>query len=333
MNADDLKIKKEVLAAGKRLRNLVRETPLEFSPFLSEAGGCRVYIKCENLQLTGSFKIRGAANKLLSLSETGANKRVITASSGNHGVAMAYISKKMGYPGIVVLPENASPAKVQALRMTGSEIRFFGDDCVKAELYARDVALKENLSYISPYNDIKIIGGQGTVGYEMQRQMKYLEPGKGIDSVLVPVGGGGLIAGISGYLKSVCPGIEIIGCQPALSAVMFESIKAGRIVELQNNPTISDGSAGGIEPGAITFDVCRALVDQFILVSEAEIRDAILLIMSRHHLLVEGAAVLSVAAFLKKSEYFRKKNVILVMSGSRIGMDRLKEIFCGENPA
>lgn len=331
MDASILKIRKEVQAAVKRLGKLTRETPLEYSPCLSEAGKCRVYLKCENLQLTGSFKIRGAANKLLSLGETRAKRGLITASSGNHGNAFAYLSEKMGYPGIVVLPENASPAKIEALRGYGTEIRLMGDDCVKAEVYARKVAGRQNLSFVSPYNDWKVVGGQGTVGYEIQKQMEMMQSGKGIDSVLVPVGGGGLIAGISGYLKSVDHDIEIIGCQPKLSAVMFESIRAGKIIEMMRNPTLSDGSAGGIEPDSITFGLCRELVDRFIMVSEAEIRDAIFFIMSRHHLLVEGSAVLSVAAFLQNKEKFHQKNVVLILSGARIGIDILKDILCQES--
>lgn len=325
------RIEKEVRHAEKRLQQLTWETPLEYSPYLSEAGKCQVYLKCENLQLTGSFKIRGAANKLLSLKESVAKKGVITASSGNHGNAFAYISKKMGYPGIVVLPKNAAPAKIDALRTYGLELRFFGDDCVKAELHAREVAFKKNLTFVSPYNDFKIIGGQGTIGSEIWRQINRLHPGHGINSILVPVGGGGLIAGISGYLKSVYSGIEVIGCQPARSAVMYESIKAGKIIEMESKPTISDGSAGGIEPGAITFELCRELVDQFILVSEREIREAICLIISRHHLLVEGSAVLPVAAFLRNKEAFRKKNVVLILSGSRISVNQLAKVLCGEN--
>ena len=147
-----------------------------------------------------------------------------------------------------------------------------------------------------------------------------------MDAVLVPVGGGGLISGIAGYLKSVNPDIEIIGCQPQNSAVMYESIKAGRILEMESKPTISDGTAGGIEPGSITFDICNQYVDNYLLVTEDEIKAAIKLIIEKHFLLIEGAAALSVACFIKARERFRNKNVVLILSGSKISLDKLKQI-------
>ena len=217
---------------------------------------------------------------------------------------------------------------MEALRLMGTDIEFYGDDCVKAERFARESAVKRQQIFISPYNDPEIIGGQGTVGMEIHRQMVSKQAKQKPDAVLVPVGGGGLISGIAGYLKSVFKGVTIIGCQPENSAVMYGSIKAGRIIDVVSRPTLSDGTAGGLEPGTITFDLCRTVVDQFVLVSEDEIKAAIRLILEKHHMLIEGAAALSVAAFLKKSGEFKGKNVVLIISGSKIGLTQLKKILC-----
>jgi len=314
-------IRKDVLAAERRIRPYIRETPLEYSPYLSRLGNCDVYLKLENIQLTGSFKLRGAANKVLSLTREEKDKGVITASTGNHGLAFAWIADKFDVKGTVFLPKTSSLTKIEALRLYGVEIQYYGDDCVKAEIHARKVAEEEGLTFISAYNDPQIIGGQGTIGIELERQIPDVE------CVLSPVGGGGLIAGIAGYLKTENSDIEIIGCQPEKSAVMYASIKAGRILDLESEPTISDGSAGGIEPGAVTFTICQELVDDFILVTEEEIVSALRLIIDRHYLLIEGAAALSVAAFIQQINRFHGKNVVLVLSGSKISLETLKKVL------
>lgn len=314
-------IKKEVSEAERRIRQYIRETPLEYSPYLSHLGDCEVYLKLENLQLTGSFKLRGTMNKLLSLTKEEKERLVITASSGNHGAAFAYALKKLGLKGTIYLPESASAAKISTLREHGADLKFYGADCVETEAFARETARDNDLTYIPPYNDLKIIGGQGTVGIELRRQTAKT------DVVFVPVGGGGLISGIAGYLKSLDKSIEIIGCQPEHSPVMYESIKAGKIIEMESKPTLSDGSAGGIEPGSITFDICKTHVNDFILISEEEIKNAIKLILTKNFLLIEGSAALSVASFLKRKERFKKRTVILIITGSRIGLDQLKEIL------
>lgn len=315
------KVRRETLDAEKRIREHIRETPAEHSLFLSQLGNGNVYLKCENLQLTGSFKLRGAVNKILSLSEEEKERGLMTASSGNHGAAFSWALKRFGLRGSIVMPEITAPTKIDSLLLYGADIIKFGDDCIKAERHARQTAEKQGLTYIPPYNDPQIIGGQGTIGIELTRQVP------GIDCVLVPVGGGGLIAGIAGYLKSESKNIEIIGCQPENSAVMYESIKAGRILDLESKPTISDGSAGGIELDTITFPICQELVDDFILLTEDEIISALKIILEKHYLLIEGAAALSVAAFIKQKKRFQGKNVVLILSGSKISIDTLKEIL------
>ena len=314
-------IRRDAQAAEKRISRYVRETPADHSLFLSELGECNVYLKCENLQLTGSFKLRGALNKILSLTEKEKNRGLMTASSGNHGAAFSWALKRFDLEGTVVLPEITAQTKIDALLPYGTKIIKHGDDCIEAEKYGRQTAEKLGLTYVPPYNDPQIIGGQGTIGIELLKQVPD------IDCVLVPVGGGGLIAGIAGCLKSVNRKIEIIGCQPENSAVMYESIKAGHILDLASKPTISDGSAGGIEQDTITFPICQELVDDFILVSEEEIISALKLILAKHYMLVEGSAVLSVAAFIKKKKRFQAKNIVLVLSGSKISLETLKKIL------
>ena len=318
----DINLKKEVLEAEKRIRKHIIETPLEFSPFLSRSGKCSVHLKLENMQLAGSFKLRGIMNKLLSLTPSQKKLKILTASTGNHGIAFAHALQKLGMKGAIFLPENSSPAKIEALSYYDVELKFHGTDCVQAEAFARKTAEKNNQLYISPYNDIKIIGGQGTIGIELHRQAKE------IDAAFVPVGGGGLISGIAGYLKSINKSIKIFGCQPENSAVMYESIKAGKILEMESKLTISDGTAGGIEEGAITFDFCKSYVDDFILVTEEEIKRAVRLLIEKHSMLVEGAGALSLASFLKVKERLKKKNVVLIISGARIGLEQLGEVLC-----
>ena len=314
-------VKNEVLDAENRIRKYIHETPLEPSPYLSHIGNARIFLKLECNQVTGSFKIRGALNKFLSLSAAQKKEKIITASSGNHAAAFAYTIHKFGGRGVIYLPENVSSAKVEALSAYGVEIEFFGNDCIQSETLAKETAAKNNRLFISPYNDHQIIGGQGTIGIEMLHQIEKL------DAVLIPVGGGGLISGIAGYLKAVEKSIEIIGCQPQNSAVMNASVQAGQILELESKPTLADGTAGGIEPEAITFDICRKYVDDFILVNESEIKTAIILIIEKHQILIEGAAALAVAAFIKKKERFANKTVALVISGKKISLKQLRKIL------
>jgi threonine dehydratase len=315
------KVYEEVIAAELRIREHIRETPLEISPVLSKLGNCDVYLKLECFQKTGSFKYRGAANKFFSLDHEKRTSGMITASSGNHGTAFASLIQEFGGKGTIYLPANASPAKVEVLKQYGVALEFVGDDCLVSESLAKSTALEKNLPFISPYNDFQIVGGQGTIGIELVKQLSA------VDSVLVPVGGGGLISGIAGYLKSTSGNIRITGCQPQASPVMSESIKAGKIIEMESEPTLADGTAGGIESDTITFDICRESVDDYILVSEEEIKSAIRFVIEHHQILIEGAAALSVASFLKEKDKFKGKTVVLVISGRKISMDKLKEIL------
>jgi threonine dehydratase len=316
------RIKEKVLLANDRIRAHIRETPLEHSPFLSECGNCQVFLKLENEQKTRSFKFRGALNRVLSLSEEEKRRGVVTASTGNHGAAMAHVLTDLGITGKIFMPTTASPAKVEVLRLLGASVEYSGEDCVEAERAARNTAKNLGVTFVSPYNDPEIVAGQGTVGLEIDRKLK--DP----QAILTPVGGGGLMSGIAAYFKSVDPLVEQIGCQPLNSAVMYESVKAGRILELESMPTLSDGTAGGIEPGSITFEICRKTVADFIIVSESEISNAVRTLIERHHILVEGAGALSTASFLQDPKRFSGRTVVLVVSGARISLDELRSILC-----
>lgn len=317
---DAKNIRDEVIAAESRIRSYIRETPLDFSLPLSKITNTKAYLKCENLQYTGSFKVRGALNKLLSLSPSQHQQGVVTASSGNHGAAIAFGLNKLNIPGIIFVPENASTTKVENIRNYDAQLEFYATDCMQTEMHAIDYAKRHNMIYISPYNDLQVIGGQGTIGHEILKMVAA-------DVVLVPIGGGGLISGIAGYLKAVSSKTSIIGCLPANSPVMAESIKAGKIINMEVLPTLSDATAGGVEPDAMTFDICKNYVDDTILVSEQEIKDAILTLIKTQHLLVEGAAGVALAALLKNAKQFHGKNVVVVLSGANISLDTLKTVL------
>jgi len=311
----------EVRAAARRIAAHVRRTPVEPSAWLSEAAGCLAHLKLENFQRTGSFKLRGAMNKLLALDPERRARGVVAASTGNHGAALGLGGATLGCPVTIFAPETARTPKLDAVRALGARVRLAGVDCLEAEAAAREHAREHDLVYVSPYNDADVVAGQGTVGLELDQDLERL------DAVVVSVGGGGLIAGIGGYLATARPGVEVVGCSPERSAVLHASLEAGRILDLPSRPTLSDGTAGGVEPGSITFELCRRFVDRFVLVSEEEIADGMRAIVSRHHMLVEGAAGAAVAAFLRERERFAGKEVAIVLCGANVDGETLKRIL------
>jgi len=307
--------------AEARIRAYIRETPLERSGSLSELGGAHVYLKLENLQHTGSFKARGAMNTLLALSESEREPGVVAASTGNHGAAVARSAAVIDVPAIVFVPEDASPSKLRTITQFGAELRRHGDDSAVTEVYAREYARRHEMRYVSPYNDPFVVAGQGTIGIELARQLGR------IDAVFVSLGGGGMISGIAGYLKSVQPQVRVVGCSPENSQVMIRSVQAGRILDIPSLPTLSDGTAGGVEEGAITFDLCRALVDEYVTVTEEDIAETLRTFIDTHHMLIEGAAAVAVASYLKLRERFVGQNVVIVLCGGNIGLDTLKAVL------
>jgi threonine dehydratase len=309
-----------VLAAN-RIAPYIRETPLDHSSYFSELTGANVYLKLENLQHTGSFKLRGAFNKLLSLPEEDREAGGVAASSGNHGAAIAHAMNKLGVAGTIFVPEQTSPTKVDAIKRAGGDVRFFGTDGLDTEMHARKYAKQNGMSYLSPYNDPDVIAGQGTCGVEIAQQLPD------VDAVFIAVGGGGLISGVGAFLKSVNPALVVVACQPAASAVMTESVRAGKIVDLPSGPTLSDGTAGGIETDAITFDICREIVDEFVVVSEEQIAEAMRGFIDSHHMLAEGAAGVAIAGLLASGDKYKGKNVVVIVCGGNISRDTLKKVI------
>jgi threonine dehydratase len=303
--------------AAQRITELVRETPLERSPFFSDKFSAEVYLKFENQQRTGSFKLRGASNRLMTLSAEQRAKGCVAASSGNHGAAVAYAMRALDANGVIFVPEQTSKAKVEAIRNYGGEVRFFGSDGLDTEQHAREFADTNGMFYLSPYNDAEVIAGQGSCGIEIASQLADA------DAVFVAVGGGGLISGVGSVLKTRNPDIYLVGCQPDASAVMAKSIQAGHILDIPSDPTLSDGTAGGIEAGSLTFDLCRQLVDEFVLVSEAEIARAMREFSAEQQSEIEGAAGVAIAAMNHCRRSIAGNKVVVIVCGGNISQETL----------
>jgi threonine dehydratase len=310
------------IAAAKRIQPHIRRTPLEPSADLGRENKGQVFLKLENIQHTGSFKVRGAINRLMTLDDGQAQAGIVVASSGNHGLATAFGLNRLGIDGVIYLPEGASPLKVKMLENQGAAIRFHGSNCDATEAHARRQAERAGQVYISPYNDALVVGGQGTIGLEILNRLPQVE------CIMVSVGGGGLISGIAGAVKALRKMTRIVGCLPAHSPAMAASVQAGRIVDTHIRETLSDGTAGGIEPGAVTFDLCRSLVDDWVLVTEDEIRRAMVRVFDNHRLVIEGAAAATVAGFLKMAPQLSAKTVALVICGGNIDVGVFKTIVC-----
>ncbi len=310
----------DVVLAANRMAAYIRETPLEYSPFFSDLTGARVWFKLENLQHTSSFKLRGAFNKLLTMSDEQRARGCVTASSGNHGAAVACAMQRLGTSGVIFVPEQTSTAKVEAIRGYGGNVQFFGNDGLDTEQHAREYSEQNDMYYLSPYNDPEVIAGQGTCGVEIMEQLPDL------DAVFIAVGGGGLIAGVSSVLKAHNPDIRVYGCQPEASAVMAKSVEAGEILDMPSDPTLSDGTAGGIEAGAITFELCKVLIDEFVLVSEAQIAAAMRIYMAAEDEAIEGAAGVALAALLARKDAVKGRKVAVIVCGGNVSQQVIDSI-------
>jgi threonine dehydratase len=314
---------KEVAERAEQVAPLLLEhltlTPLLPFAGLAEQVGTEVLVKCEHLQRTGSFKARGSLAKVRTLSPEQRERGVVTASSGNHGLGVAHALAALGGRGIVYVPETASPVKVAAIRRFGAEVRAQGSDSGVLEVLARRYAAEHGLVYVSPYNDLDVIAGQGSIGVELLAQAGE----RGLDAVFVAVGGGGLISGVASVLKRRLPGVRVYGASPSVDAAMAASVAAGRVVAVDAAPTLSDGTAGSVEEGAITLPLCRALVDEWVLVGEAEIRAALRLVIDTEHQLIEGAAAAAAAAALARRTELAGQRVAIVSCGANISADTL----------
>jgi threonine dehydratase len=280
-----------------------------------------VYLKLDNIQKTGSFKFRGAISKMTALTDDEKSKGVVTASTGNHGAACSLAMSILGIKGKIVVPENVHKNKVENILNLGGEVEYFGNDCINAEERAQEISNTTGATYISPYNDPDIICGQGTMGLEIWNDLAT------VDSVFISVGGGGLISGVGGYLKSMNENVNMVGVSPQNSCVMYESLKAGVQLDLPSEDTLSDGTAGGVEMGSITFELCQNIIDDFVLVSEDEIADGIRIGLEKHHQLIEGAAGAAIAGFMKQKDKLNGQTVVIVMCGGNISSEVLKSIL------
>jgi threonine dehydratase len=311
----------DIIEAEARIRPLVRETPVDHSLHLSRLGAAEVYLKLEHLQHTGSFKLRGATNKILSLGVEQLRGGVIAASTGNHGMGVCYAARHAGTTATIYLPHDVSEQKLATIKQLGGIPILSAGDCLEAEYGAREAALKSGQVFISPYNDAQVIAGQGTIGAELARQLNR------IDAVFISTGGGGLIAGVAAYLKSVSPHTRVIGCWPENARALYECLLAGEIIEVPEEQTISESTSGGVEEGAITFTLCRQLIDDYSLVSEAEIIEAMRLIFDEEHWVIEGSAGVAVAAYLKAREKYAGQNVAIILCGRNIASTKFMGIL------
>lgn len=311
--------------AASRIAPHIITTPAQRMRHISQACHADVWMKQEYLQHTGSFKLRGALNAVLSLDAHQRARGVVAASSGNHGAAVAYACQIAGCRATIFVPEHAAPVKIAAMRDLGAEVRLVGNDSVISEAAARDYAHTHQLPYISPYNDEIIMAGQGTLALEILKQIPML------NTVIIAVGGGGLIGGMAQVLKAHNPQMLIIGAQPTNSAVMVESLRAGHIVDIPSDDTISDGTAGGIELDSVTFAQYQRYVDMTVLVSEREIVTAMRDYINRHHHLIEGAAGVALAATTKLGAFLRGRVVAVIGCGAGIGVERLCAVMHGHH--
>lgn len=312
-------LQQAITEAHTALRPQVAVTPLTLSSRLSALSGCEVYLKCEHLQHTGSFKYRGASNKLRLLDPVQRQRGVITASSGNHGQGLALAGQALGVPVSVYTTTQASSYKLEAMRALGAEVISLDLDPLGAELEAGRQAQLQGKPYVSPYNDYQIIAGQGTVGMELFEQQPEL------DAVFVAVGGGGLISGIAAALHGQSAKTRIVGCWPANSPALHASLAAGRIIEVDEEETISDGTAGGVEPDSVTLGLCQRLLSQRVLVSEAQIKAAMREVAASERWIIEGAAGVAMAGMLALAEEYRGKKVAVVLCGRNIVLEKYLE--------
>ena len=309
-----------VLDAHRRIRPYVERTEVsEISDLFDEARS-HLWAKREDLQETGSFKLRGATNRVLRLSHEEKAHGVIAASNGNHGLGVAAAAKKANVSAQVYVSEQVAQEKARKIEKLGAKIVYAGRDPLDAEIAGRQQAMESGRVFISPYNDPDVLAGQGTIAVELLEQVPEL------DAVFVAVGGGGLIGGIGAYLKDVSPRTQIIGCWPENSPVLYESMKAGWILPVLEKPTVSESTSGGLEEGAITLGVCRNVVDLCVLVSEEEILEAMRIVWREKQWLIEGAAGVALAAFQKTATLYQGKTVAIILCGGNLSQ-RVKDLL------
>jgi threonine dehydratase len=301
----------DIESAGKSLRSYLSPTPLQYSRAFTDKARCHVHLKIESIQPIRAFKVRGALNKLIRLPESERAAGVITASAGNHGLGVAYAAATFNVPATVYVPETANAFKVEAIRRLGARVVAAGRNYSSANAEALSAQRESGGIFVHAYDDPDVIAGQGTIATELLADLEDF------DTVLVPVGGGGLIGGIALYLKAKKAGIRVIGVEPTGADAMYRSLKAGVVVTLDKVSTIADGLAAS-SPGQLTFELARRYVDEVVLVEESEMLRAIRLLFEWEHLLAEPAGAAALAALLYHHRPAPNERVVVVLSGGHV---------------
>ena len=316
-----LNVPQLVLEAAERCRDHLSPTPLEYSMYFSRQIDGEVWLKLDSMQRTSSFKFRGALNKILSLTEEELDRGVVTASTGNYALAISEAVRIRKHKATIYVAEDLNSSRLELLRAHGLDLVVFGEGAWDAEKEARRVAEEENRIYVSPYNDPIVVGGQGTCGYEISKQLPDL------DAAFFACGGGGLLGGSAGWLKSHNPEVEAFGVSPANSPVMYESMRTGKIVEMETSATLADTCAGNMDLDSITLEPCQRYAEEIVLLSETEIESSIRLLFEQHRLVVEGSGALGAGGLLKRKDRLKGKKVVAVICGRNIDLEVFKRII------
>ena len=316
-----LNVPQLVREANERCQDHLLPTPLEHSMYLSNKIEGEVWLKLDSMQRTSSFKFRGAINKILSLTEAELDRGIVSASTGNYALAVAEAMRIRNRRATIYVANDIEPSRLELLRSHGLNLVIHGEVAWDAEKEARRVGDEEGKIYVSPYNDPIVVGGQGTCGYEISQQLPDL------DAAFLACGGGGLLTGSAGWLKSHNSDVEAFGVSPANSPVMYESMRTNKMVEMDTQPTLADTCAGGIDLDSITLDLCRRYVDEIVLLTEKEIEASIRLLFEQHRLVTEGSGALSIGGLLKRKERFKGKKVVAVVCGRNVNLEVFKKII------
>ena len=309
---------KKIQDAAERLEGVIKKTPLIYSQVFSKESNNQIYIKPENLQLTGAFKIRGAFNKISTLTEEEKARGIVAASAGNHAQGVAYAAEKLGAKATIVMPSQTPLIKVEATRMYGAEVVLEGESYDDAYAKALEIQKERGCVLVHPFDDPEVIAGQGTIGLEILDELPD------VDVILVPVGGGGLISGIAAAVKAVNPKVKVIGVEPEGAQTLNYSIRRDKVSVLKEVSTIAEGVAVK-KPGDTTFELVRRFVDDIVVVSDVDVLEAFLLMVEKEKLVAENAGVLSLAA-AKKLPYIGDK-IVSVVSGGNIDVVTISEMI------
>lgn len=308
----------DVFGAKKRISPFVRQTPFDYSPKLSEALQSEIYLKLESSQITGSFKLRGAANKILQLTEAEKAAGIITASAGNHAQGVAYIARALQVDAVIVIPETAPETKIENTKRYGVTVVVKGKDYDESEAIAYELQKETGRTYIHAFDDPMIMAGQGTIALEMLQEVSDL------DAIIVPVGGGGLMTGVASAVKGINPDIKVIGVQPEVSKPWFEAFHQKKYVQEIFGDSWADGLTGDISPTMV--DDFNKVVDDVVLIDEESIQQAIFYMIDKHHLIVEGSGVAGIAALMSDKIDAKGKKIGVVVTGSNFDTKRVKAI-------